>query len=442
MSIPNVPPSQPQHSLTQDGPCVRHLEIHVSAEEVEKETDTAARRLGRKTRLPGFRPGKAPVKVIRQRFGAELDEETVEGLASRHVGAILKEHEEEPVASPVLEGHERLDDGSLKLTARFEVHPPFQVADYRGLSLKRPPATLGDDEMDAALESIRQGMARLRPVDDRGATRGDDVLVNLDGEFMEGPEKGERFQRQELPLQIGSDDFHAQMSIALEGARAGETREAVIHYPADYRTEGLAGRVIRYQLHVEAVRQREIPDLDDALARDAGDFENLAALREKVREDLTRDKERRADEAVRNDVIRHLLERNPFEVPPVLVQQEAMRRLEGLARELAARGVDPAQAGVEWEKERDRQAGRAADDIRVARILDAVAEKESLVADDAEMKKLFEAEAKVRKRTAAAVRGEYEKDGRIENLRRHMTRDRVLDFLISLGHIHSEGEQP
>jgi trigger factor len=442
MSDPNVPISQPRHSLTEDGPCVRRLEIRVPPGEVEQETDTVARRLGRRSRLPGFRPGKAPVAVIRQRFGPEVEEEVVEALVSRHVGAILEEHGAKPVASPVLEKRERLEDGSLELTARFEVHPPFEVADYRGLSLKRPSATLESKELDAALESIRQGMARLRPVDDRGAARGDDVLVNLEGEYLEGPEKGERFQRQDLALQIGSEDFHPQMSIALEGGRRGETREAVIHYPQDYRTEGLAGRAIRYQLHVEAVRQREIPDLDDALARDAGDFESLADLREKVREDLTRDKARRADAAVRDDVMRQLLDRNRFEVPPVLVQQEAMRRLEGLARELASRGVDPGTAGVDWEKERDRQARRAADDIRAACILDAVAEKESLAADDEEMKKYFETEAAVRKRTVAAVRGEYEKNGRIEGLRRHLTRDRVLDFLISLGHIHSEGEQP
>jgi trigger factor len=442
MSIPDEPASEPRHSLTRDGPCVRRLEIRIAGEVVDRETDVAARRLGRKTRLPGFRPGKAPVKVIRQRFGAELEEEVVEELARRHVEAILKGHDEEPVTSPVLEKHERLEDGGLQLTARFEVHPPFDLADYKGLSLKRPSATIDDQELDAALESIRQGMARLRPVEDRGAGRGDDVLVNLDGEFLEGPEKGERFQRQDLALEIGSDDFHSQMSIALEGGRPGETREAVIHYPQDYRTEGLAGRAIRYQLHVQAVRRRELPELDDALARDAGDFESLAALREKVREDLQRDKERRAERALRDDAVRQLLERNRFEIPPVLVEREAVRRLQGLAHELAARGVDPGQSGVDWEKERSRQSGLAEDDIRAARILDAVAEKESLAAGDEELRKFFEAEAAVRKKTAAAVRGEYEKSGRIEGLRLHLTRDRVLDFLISSGHIHNEGEQP
>jgi FKBP-type peptidyl-prolyl cis-trans isomerase (trigger factor) len=129
-------------------------------------------------------------------------------------------------------------------------------------------------------------------------------------------------------------------------------------------------------------------------------------------------------------------------VPPVLVQQETVRRLEGLAGELASRGVDPAQAGVDWEKERERHAGLAADDIRAARILDAIAEKESLTADDEEMNRFFEAEARMRRKTAAAVRGEYEKSGRIEGVRRHLARDRVLDFLISSGHILSEGDQP
>jgi trigger factor len=220
----------------------------------------------------------------------------------------------------------------------------------------------------------------------------------------------------------------------------GFTRDATITYPADYRTPALAGRTIRYDMTVRAVREPQVPDLDDDLAREAGEFKDLEELRQRVREDLGRRKEQESREAVRQSVLAQLLERHAFQVPDVLIEQEARQRLEAMARQLASQGVDPTQAGVDWAAEKERQAGKVRDDIRAARLLDAIAEAEDLQADEEEVTRRLEHEAEHAKKSVAVLRAEWDKEGRLEALTRHLRREAVLDFLISVGHIHDEGE--
>jgi trigger factor len=396
--------------------------------------------MGRNLRLPGFRKGHVPASVVRQRFASELQEEIVQKLASRHVSAFLDQCEEEPVAPPVLEKHQVAEDGSLTLVALFEVQPPIKLDSYRELAGRRPATAVSDADVQQALESLRRGMTRLRAVENRGAQDGDDVVVEMKGQHLAGSDQGSTFKREEIALQMSGDDVHPDLLKALVGAQVGFTRDVTIEYPEDYRTPALAGRTIRYDLTVRAVREPQIPALDDDLAREAGDFKDLAELRQRVREDLGRRKEHASQEAVRQSVLAQLLERHPFPVPDVLVEKETRQRLEAMASQLASQGVDPTQAGVDWPAEKERQAGKVRDDIRAARLLDAIAGAEDIQADDKEVTRRLEHEAEHAKKSLAVLRAAWEKEGRLEALTRHLRREAVLDFLISVGHIHDEGE--
>lgn len=429
-----------EQKLTRESETRRRLDLTISSAEVETATEGAARQMSRKLRIPGFRRGHVPTKVIRQRFARELQEEVVEKLAARHLAAFMDAGQEDPVAPPVLKEEQLNEDGSLRLVALYEVQPPVHLGKYRGLTANQPSAALSDREVDEALESVRMGMTRLHPVEDRGAGEGDDVLVDMEGRHLEGEDKGASFAREEIALRLEGDDVHPDLWKALLGAQAGFTRDVTVTYPADYRTQGLAGRTIQYQLKVKSVRQPRTPLLDDDLARDVGDFKDLADLRQRVREDLKRRKEKEAQESVRQSLLRQLLEAHPLEVPQVLVDQEVHRRLEAIAHQLARQGVDPSQAGVDWHKEKERQAERVRDDIRAARLLDAIAEAEKLAVKDEDLERHLEKEAAREKQSLAALRASWQKDGRLDALHRHMRRDSVLDFLSSVGHIHREGE--
>ncbi len=324
------------------------------------------------------------------------------------------------------------------LTLKYSL--PWVLGEYRQLEASRPGSRVEDDEVNEALESLRKGMTRLHPVETRGAQEGDDVLVDMKGQHLTGPDKGSTFQREGLSLRLEGDDVHPDLWRALVGGQAGFTRDATIEYPDDYRTPALAGRGIRYDLEVKAVREPRVPDLNDDLAREAGDFDTLEALRQRVAEDLGRRKKHHAEEAVRQALLRQLLERHEFQVPAVVVEHEVRQRLESMAHELARQGVDPTQAGVDWAKEKERQEARVREDVRATRILDAIAEAESIQATEEDVEKRLEEEAQRHGKPLAALRSGWEKEGRIEALRRHLGREAVLDFLISVGHIHDEGE--
>ena len=430
----------PSHRIAEDGPCRRRLEIQIPPAEVEGEIRRAARALAKDLRLPGFRRGKVPADLIRKRYAEQVESEAVERLAGRHVKPILEGEGLEPVGPPVLDKHEYQPGQPLNMVIRFEIEALFELADYRGLKVARPDPRVQDEEVDRALESIRQGMARLRTVENRGAREGDDVLLDLHGNHLEGSQAGESFERGEITLIIGTEDVHPDLSRTLVGTRAGEEREVTIRYPDDYRTPALAGCTIRYRMRVTAVRERQLLELGDDLAREVGEFGTLEELRKSIREDLERKKATWAKEKVREGLVRALLERNRFEVPGSLVEQEARRRLEGLAREMAASNVDPEQAGIDWKEEWELQARRAELDLRTSRILDAVAEKESIQVPEEDIERLIEKEAEQSKKKAAVIRARWLKEGRINALNRHLRRDRVLDFLAAVGHIHDESE--
>ncbi|TDI40462.1 MAG: trigger factor [Acidobacteria bacterium] len=433
-------PAKVDPKLTRENETRRRLDLTIPAAEMETATEEAARQMGRKLRIPGFRRGHVPTKVVRQRFARELQEEVIEQLASRHVAAFMDSGQEDPVAPPVLKEQQVVEDGSLKLVAIYEVQPPVQLGEYRGLAASRPSTTLSDQEVDDALESIRMGMTRLHPVEDRGAAEGDDILVDMEGLDLEGEEKGVTFRREGIGMRLAGDDVHPELWKALLGAQTGFCREVTVAYPDDYRTKGLAGRTIRYQLNVKSVRQPRTPLLDDDLARNAGDFKDLAELRQRVQEDLQHRKEKDAHESVRQSLLNQLLERHPLVVPQVLVDQEVHRRLESIAHQLARQGVDPTQAGVDWPKEKERQAERVREDLRAARLLDAIAEAEKLEVKDVDMERHLAEEAARANQPLPVLRASWQKDGRLDALHRHLRRDAVLDFLSSVGHIQKEGE--
>lgn len=427
-------PTLATDEILEEGACRRRLRLAIPAAEVEAEFAVAARRLAREVRVPGFRRGRAPAAVLRARHGDALQEDVVEALAQRHLGRVLERRGAVPVVRPVLEAADRDADGTLRIDLLFEVEADLALGEYRGLTSVREVREVTDAEVDEALEALRQGLARVRAVEDRGAVPGDEVTLDLEGEHVDGPEAGGRFERLGLTVQVGGEDLHPDLSTALVGGRAGEERRVTIRYPEGYRTPALAGRTLAYRLRLSAVRDRLVPALDDDLAREAGPFADLAALRAAVRQDLESERRARAEQALRDRLAAQLLERHPLEVPEGLVQHEVRHRLEGMARELAARGVDAATA-VDWRAEGERLAGRLRDELRLVRILEAIAAKESIEPPVAAVDAVLEREAAAARRPVATLRAQWETDGRMAALAGHLRRRGVLDFLIAVGHI-------
>jgi trigger factor len=409
--------------------CRRELRIEVPADKVREEMDRAAERLARSVRLPGFRPGKAPLSLVRSRYGKAIEEEAVEHLLSQCTRLAIDEQGLQPLHAPHLSSMDFRPGEPLSFRTVFEVRPAVEPRGYDKLKVSVDPEPVTDAQVDERLESIRQTAARLAPIEGRAARAGDILLADV--RWWRGAREGKPTERPGVHLELGSDAQHPEFSRALEGAEPGQVRDFEIEYPADYRAAELAAARIFYRVKVRALRERQVPALDDALAREVGEFADLAALRVEVRRRAeAEEKEKARAESVRR-ALDALLEANPIDVPEIMVEAQIDDQLEDVARALAAQGVALERAQVDWKAERERWREAARRSVAARLLLEAIAERESIEVSAQALEERLQREAQRARQPLAAVRSRLEKSGAIAALERQLRRERVLDFLLT-----------
>lgn len=417
--------------LTDLSPVRKRMSIEVAADEVARQADTVLRGYRKKARIPGFRQGKAPMAVVRSRFAKELEEEVRERVVSASFVEATKEKGLEPLGDPALENLSHEEGQPLSFDTVFEVLPEITLKDYRGIEVRRPPVEVSDEEVADALEEIRRSRVRLTAVGGRGAEKGDVVYADVEGT----PDEGEPIRRERLPIELGSDNNIDEFNEKLLGARAGAELEFPVDYPADYGAKHLAGRRVDYRLAVREVKQPILPDLDDELAKDLGEFDDLEALKAKVRADLGQRKQREAETATRQSLLDKVLIQNPAVLPDVLVERELRRRLEDFVSNLILRGVDPKQVDIDWERLRNEQEEPARKSVHARLILDAVARAEGIEIDESDIDARIRKDAEHIGESADKLRARVKDRSAKEALRTQLVREKSLDYLMTVANI-------
>ena len=393
-------------------------------------------------RIPGFRPGKVPAKVVRQRFRDQILHDVAHGLIPRAVDEALRERGVEPVDTPDIRDVVVEEGQPLKFTATFDTVPPIDPGDYSTIQLRRGDVKVTDTAVDQALEGLRERSARYEPVEERGVERGDSVLMDLvrttegetptDHEDHEGHDHGPKSDtHQNVTVDIGASANPPGFDEQLAGLTAGVQKTFDVTYPDDYAIKELAGTTVNYDVSVKAVRKRIVPALDDEFAKDLGDFENLDALRARVQEDLEHEAKHEADREIRSELMTQLATRVSFEVPEALLEREIDRRVEEFVRRLIDQQIDPMKTNINWEEFRERQKDAAAEAVRGALVLDEVARREDVRITQDEVEAEIARYAERTGRTPAAVRARLEKEGGIGRLYAGLRRERTIDFLLS-----------
>jgi trigger factor len=423
----------------------KNLVVEIDSTMVDAEIDKVSRDYSKAARIPGFRPGKVPTKIVRQRFRDQILHDVAHGLIPRAVDEALRERGVEPVDTPdikdvvVEEGH------PLKFTATFDTVPPIDPGDYGTIQLRRSPVVVTDGAVEQALSRLRERSARYEPVEDRGVEVGDSVLLDLtrtaygdtpsgivltDAEPAQNPE-GESDRHENVTVDIGGQANPPGFDEQLAGLTAGGTKSFDITYPAEYTIAELAGKTVRYDVSIKAIRKRVVPDADDEFAKDVGDFESLAALKARLREDLEHEARHEAEHEVRAELMKQLAQRVSFEVPQALLEREIDRRVEEFVRRLIDQQIDPMKTNIDWEEFRQRQREPAAEAVSGALVLDEVSRREHISVSnedvDAEVARFAERTG----RTPAAVKARLEKEGGIGRLYSGLRRERTIDFLLS-----------
>ena len=423
--------------LTELSETRKSLVVEIPTAAVDSEIERRSQRYRRSLKVPGFRPGKAPASVVRQRLRDQILQDVAQELIPKAIDEAIREQGLQPVATPEVRDVTVAEGRPLTFTATFETLPPIDPGEYRGLTLRRPPVELPESAVSEGLEQLRARAARFEPIEDRSVANGDIVTLDLERRVVKTataaqhstPESPEKHNGAEI--EIGGTANPPGFDEHLLGLDVEETRSFTLSYSEDHEVASLAGSKIDYTITVRAIRQRVLPELDDEFARDLGSFKTLDALTDQLRKDLALQAEHEADGRLRNDILTQLASRVDSEVPEALIEQETSRRVERFVEHLIAQNVDARRANIDWEAFRKEQRAPAIPTVRSMLVLDEIARKEHVTVSDSELEEEVGRQAKQAGRTASAMRALLEKNGSFGLLREGLKREKVIDFVLS-----------
>jgi len=406
--------------------CRRELDLEIPAEEVTKATERVAKELARVARVPGFRPGKAPISLIKRRFADDIKGEVLQSLVPERVEKAVVEQKLSPVSQPQVDKLDFNEGQPLKFRAVFEVLPEFELGTYKGLEIEMPPMDVTDEDVNKALEETRERAAAFAPVEGRAVENGDFAQLKLVGTPADG---GEPINADSVLCHVGAEETMEPFNTSLLGANIGDHKEFDVEYPADYPDEKLAGKKFHYAADVTGIKTKQLPELNDEFAKDVSDAATLEELKTKIRESLIHQRDHRQRDLQRERVIAELVKLHDFPVPESLVESQMDVRLERMVRSLAQQGVDPRAVNLDWSALRGRQQERAKDDVKAELIIDRIASTEKIDVTDEEVEHELEHLASHSGESVEAIRARLTKQGALDRMKAKLRSDKTLDWL-------------
>lgn len=411
----------------------KEIDIEIPADALSERYAEVTREFAKKAKVSGFRPGKAPIAVVRKRFGGDIQSEVIDRLLPVYFTEAVKEKDVRPVGDPHLVKMDEFKDGSpLKFTATFEVLPEFELGEWRGLEITEPSTEISDEDVSEVIEKIRSQSSSFAPVEDRAAEKGDWVVVDIEssGEDVES-RKSEDYE-----FELGENAPLPELVDVLVGKKPGDDATFEKSWDEDAPNEEVAGKTVHYELKLKAIKTLERPEIDDELAKTAG-WDTLEEMKNGIRERLEHQKSHEADAEKRKSASDRLLERHEFEVPSIMVEEELNKALHDYARYLQSQGVDLEYAGIDWANLREEFRSDAESRVRRMLILGAIADSEEIVVSDDDVD--GEIRSSVRDEEFSNVRAGLRRDGTYEALRRSLRRDKALAAVIDAAKVTKEG---
>ena len=431
--------------LTDVSPTLKELKIEIEPQRVRETFDRISQQYSKAATIPGFRPGHAPTSVVRTRYKSEIRSEVLRELLPDAVNDAIIEHSLNPLGQPDVQFEnqevlERFGEEPLTLKVTVEVLPEFQLDTYKGLEAVRRKRPITDDDVTKMIDSLREASASLQPVEDRASESGDTVTINARGKMLDDEPDSEEIKVDDVEVLLGGPGVIEEFNENLTGVKPDDTRTFTIEYPANYESPGLAGKKIEYVAEVTSVRRKELPELDDEWAQSlGGEFDSAETLKTKVREDLEARSTAESDRQLRDDVMRKLIDAHQFEVPQSLVDQQTKHRLEGVARQMMSRGIDPRSEELNWEGAREELKVQAEDDVRATMLLEKVAEAENITVSDEEVETEVQSIAFASRQPLEKVRAALTKDGGERSIAHRLRNRKALELLIENASI-TDGE--
>ncbi|HEX3371462.1 MAG TPA: trigger factor [Candidatus Acidoferrales bacterium] len=408
--------------------CRRELDLEIPAETVQKAMKRVSKEFARVARVPGFRPGKAPITLIQRRFADDIKSEVLQSLVPEQVEKAVTESKLVPVTQPQIDKVDFSEDGPVKFRAVFEVLPEFELGQYKDLEVEIEDLKVDDADVDKGLEELRDRAATFVPVEGRAIADGDYAQLKLNGIPMGG---GEPLEAASVLCHVGGEETMEPFNENLRGANAGDKKSFDVTYPADYPDAKLQGKTYTYAVEVLGIKEKKRPELTDEFAKDVSDAQTLDELRKKMRDNLEAAKTHRLNEQQREKLLAQIVKGHDFPVPEALVEHQMDSRLERTVRSLASQGMDPRGMNVDWVALRNRQKDRSIEDVKAELLLDRIATAENIEVSDEEVDKEIESLAERSGESATAVRANLTRQGALDRMKSKIRSEKTLDWLCS-----------
>jgi len=418
-----------KNEAKQDG-VKREISVEIPAADVAREMEVIVQKYQKVARLPGFRSGHVPASIIKQRFKEDLKSDVVEALVPRY---FRKEAEKQgliPVSQPQVTDLHIHDGEPLRFKASFEIMPDIVVEGYKELRADHPEIVVKDEEVEDALNSVREQHATFTSVEGRPLTDGDFAQASMDGKPKVDDDTSKPVHMDEILIEIGGKNTVPEFTENLRGANAGDEKEFEVAYPEDTSDKRLAGKTFVYTVKIQAIKQKNLPELNDDFAKELGEFTTLDQVRKQIRENMEAERRHDAEREAKDKLVAELVKRNDFEVPESLVERQIDLRLERGLRALAAQGMKMEDLKkMDLPRLRAGQRDQAVQDVKSSLLLERVAELEKIDVGEDEFNREIEALAQQSKQTSEAVRARLTQDGGLDRIRNRIRSEKTLDFL-------------
>jgi trigger factor len=411
----------------------REIEVEIPAAEVGRQTEALIQKYQKVARIAGFRRGHVPASIIRQRFSEEIKTDVVEALVPRYFRQEAERLGIHPVSQPRVTDLHVHDGEPMKFKAAFEVLPEIKLEGYKELRADKPEIAVSESDVEQALSELREQHAKFEPIEGRALADGDFAQASLDG-HPKNPEEAagdiKPVHMDEVLVEIGGKNTMPEFTEHLRGANAGDERTFDVNYPEDAQDKRLAGKTFTYTVKIGAIKKKILPEMNEEFAKQLGEFAGVDELRQRIREQMEAERKHEAEHKAKDKLVEELIQRNEFEVPESLIEQQIDIRLERGLRALAAQGLSAEHMKkMDLPRLRAGQRDQAIHDVKAALLLEKVAEVENVQVSDEEMNAEVDSLAKQTKQPAETIRTRLTRDGGLDRIRTRIRNEKTLEFL-------------
>ena len=425
--------------------CTRQVEIEIPADEVSRNFKAITRRYQKMARIPGFRSGKVPESLIRERFAKQIRQDVIEAVLPGHFRESIAEQKLQPISEPQVTNLELEEGKPLRFTAAFEALPEFSIEGYEQVAVEKPDVTLTPDELNNEIRRIRDSRSVMEPVTEaRPLADGDFAEISFTGQVQAGAAANEAQAASESPtseeaepivghdvlIEVGGENTLESFNAALRGATPGQQLKFEVSYPEEFGERRLAGKTIAYDVEVKSIKKKVQPELNDEFAKELGDYQSYDEFSEKVREILAREKQRRLENETKSRLVDALAARYEFPVPESLVQQQIDVRLDRGLRALAAQGMSTEEMRkIDFDRLRAAQRAPATAEVKGSLLLDRIADAEQVQIADEEVESELSAISRQTEEQVDALRKRLTDNGGLAKIREQLRREKTARLL-------------